>query len=963
MNVILRALAAALLLAGGASAEDVIRHVELPTRDLVYDQVGKKLWASIPQGALTSPDSVVPIDPVSGTTGIPIYVGGGAERLALSREYDYLYVAQGAAGSIRRVNLRTGSADNPFSLGTDAGAPYQVLDMAVAPNEPRTLAVVRYLPSTGKQDLVLYSGGVPGTQIPAWWESADYIEFGNGSSRLYGLNDGNGGVGFNRFAVDTSGITRVDGASALVHGRDMRYDAGRMYSNWGTVIDPEERTLLGAFAVPRRGPYGPYVAPDATVGRVFFLVQREEDESSNTWTLLAYDDESFRQIGALRVPGVHGIPSALVRWGANGIAFRDSTGIWLIESSLVSGPAEIDLSLSQRDIVDPAPVGKSLGYSLVVQNRGTQAAPEVVLTDTLPAGARLLSVRTGQGTWDASGGLVTVRLGTLAPGGRVSVQINVFPQSAGVYTNRAAVSLPRTEHNLIDNSSVEGTVVNALPTRNRIRLFLMAARDLGYSRATGRIYASLPNNAPEGNSLAPIDPITGIMETPLAAGSDPFRIAVSHDGRFAYAGLNGAGAVRRLDVVRGASDLFFSLGRDEIVGPLSALDIEAMPNTAGSIAVSRGRFDSSTGGVVVFDDGVPRNTASGTVWPPLIAYSESPARIYGHGENRTFQRLSVDGTGVTVQDSAASAFSGQGVDIEYAGGRVYSNTGIVIDPETRALIGSFPGSFPDRCALEVDATLGRAFFVTPSGKLLVFDTATFRPAGTLQIPGMSGFPRTLIRWGPDGLALSTTGGQIYLIQGPAVGPIDSPAEPGALTATPASSTSVRLSWRDQSDNEFGFTIERSNISTSGSGPFAQIATVGPDETGYTAAGLQPLQTYVFRVRAFNPVGTSGYSNEAQTTTLPKPPAAPNYLAAAGSGPDSIRLSWRYGGGMVEGYGVEQSKDGGRSFVRVGTTAAGVTSLTITGLTPRSTYQYRVHAYNAGGASLNSNVVSGTTTAS
>ena len=959
MRQLLRSVVAALLLAGGASAGDIIRHVELPTRDLVYDSVGKRLWASIPQGALTSPDTVVPIDPVSGTTGTPIYVGGAAERLALSRDGQFLYVAQDAAGTVRPINLRTGAAGAAFSLGREPGGPWHVLDMAVAPNEPTTLAVVRYQENTGRQEVVaIYRRGVPGSRVTTSWNRVDSIEFGDDPSRLYGLYSSSSAHPFNRFAVDASGVTPIDVANNVFFGSDMRYDAGRMYSNWGSVIDPEGRTRLGHFALPRLDLPGPFVAPDSTVGRVFFLAQLEDDPTKpRAWSILAYDQETFRQIGALRVPGVSGIPSALVRWGANGLAFRDSTGVWLIQSSIVSGPDEIDLSLSQRDSPDPVPVGKALAYSLVVQNRGTQPAPAVVLTDTLPADTTLLSVRAGQGTWDAADGVVTVRLGTLAPGARVTIQIIVLPRRAGTLTNRAAVSLPRTEHNLIDNSSVEGTVVNALPSRNRIQLLLLPAGDLAYSRATSRIYASLPSSVPEGNSLAPIDPVSGAMETPIPAGSSPARLAVSSDGRFVYAGLNGAGAIGRLDLLREARDLFFSLGRDAFLGSLRAHDIEAMPHTPGSIAVSRG-VD-----VAVFDDGVQRNTtASGPDRPDLIAFSDSPSRIYGHREGTPwFQRLSVNGTGVTIQDSAASAISGLGVDIEYGGGRVYSNTGIVIDPETRVLLGSFPGIFPDRCAFEVDAALERAYFVTRTGTLRVFDTRTFRAAGAVEIPGMTGIPRTLIRWGPDGLALSTTGGQIYLIQGPVVAPIDAPAVPSDLSAAPASN-SVRLTWRDRSDNELGFTIERKSISPSGTGTFTQIGVVGADETGYTAAGLQPLQTYAFRVRAFNRIGTSGYSNEAQTTTLPKPPAAPNYLTVAGSGRDTIRLTWRYGGGTVEGYRVEQSKDGGRTFVRVGTTAAGVTSFTATGLSPGLTFHYRVHAYNAGGASPYSNVVSGTTTA-
>jgi len=45
------------------------------------------------------------------------------------------------------------------------------------------------------------------------------------------------------------------------------------------------------------------------------------------------------------------------------------------------------------------------------------------------------------------------------------------------------------------------------------------------------------------------------------------------------------------------------------------------------------------------------------------------------------------------------------------------------------------------------------------------------------------------------------------------------------------------------------------------GTFAQIATVGPDNTAYSDIGLASGTTYCYRVRAFNKFRDSDYSNE------------------------------------------------------------------------------------------------------
>jgi titin len=89
-----------------------------------------------------------------------------------------------------------------------------------------------------------------------------------------------------------------------------------------------------------------------------------------------------------------------------------------------------------------------------------------------------------------------------------------------------------------------------------------------------------------------------------------------------------------------------------------------------------------------------------------------------------------------------------------------------------------------------------------------------------------------------------------------------PAAPSNLVARAVSNTRISLTWADNSNNETGFTIE---MSTDGVN-YTQVATVGPNVTGYTATGLLPLTTYYFRVRAYNAAGNSAYSNVASATT-------------------------------------------------------------------------------------------------
>src|SRR5215213_1764128 len=83
-----------------------------------------------------------------------------------------------------------------------------------------------------------------------------------------------------------------------------------------------------------------------------------------------------------------------------------------------------------------------------------------------------------------------------------------------------------------------------------IRRIALRTNDLVYSGSTGKLYASLPSNAgSNGNSIAPIDPTTGIVGGSTFIGSEPNKLALSDDGHSLYVSLDGAAAIRRFDVL------------------------------------------------------------------------------------------------------------------------------------------------------------------------------------------------------------------------------------------------------------------------------------------------------------------------------------------------------------------------------------------------------------------------------
>ncbi len=186
-----------------------------------------------------------------------------------------------------------------------------------------------------------------------------------------------------------------------------------------------------------------------------------------------------------------------------------------------------------------------------------------------------------------------------------------------------------------------------------------------------------------------------------------------------------------------------------------------------------------------------------------------------------------------------------------------------------------------------------------------------------------------------------------------------PVAPTNLTATPASSTQINLSWTDNSTNETGFRIDRA---PGGTTTFTEIATVGVNVTSYQNTGLTASTSYSYRVRAYNSAGNSNYSNTATATTPSGviPPTAPTNLAATAASSTQINLSWTDNSANETGFRIERAPGGTTSFTEIATVGVNVTSYQNTGLTASTSYSYRVRAYNSAGNSSYSNTATATT---
>lgn len=90
-----------------------------------------------------------------------------------------------------------------------------------------------------------------------------------------------------------------------------------------------------------------------------------------------------------------------------------------------------------------------------------------------------------------------------------------------------------------------------------------------------------------------------------------------------------------------------------------------------------------------------------------------------------------------------------------------------------------------------------------------------------------------------------------------------PTNPNNLVATALGSTKVNLTWKDNSTNETGFSVERKLAGESG---YGLITTLGSNQTSYTDTSVLPKTSYTYRIRSWAGAKPSATSNEASVTT-------------------------------------------------------------------------------------------------
>jgi fibronectin type 3 domain-containing protein len=188
--------------------------------------------------------------------------------------------------------------------------------------------------------------------------------------------------------------------------------------------------------------------------------------------------------------------------------------------------------------------------------------------------------------------------------------------------------------------------------------------------------------------------------------------------------------------------------------------------------------------------------------------------------------------------------------------------------------------------------------------------------------------------GEGGLSAYTQGASVAVL----------PAAPSGFAVTGVTSNSISLSW----DAAAGAIYYRIYRATSAGGAFTFVGI--SDIAAYTDSGLTPDTLCYYKVSAVNSAGNEslltaavdGRTSPGGSGAVPGVPAGLTITAVTSN---SISLSWGAVSG-VSGYRIYCANSADGAFTQAGTSAAN--SYTDFGLSPVTTYYYKVSALNGAG---------------
>lgn len=471
-------------------------YVAIPNNSMVYNSANGLFYLSVPS-AVGAPygNTIVSVDPATGQLGTPIPVGSEPNRMAITSDGKYLWVALDGAAAVRKVDLTTQTALYQFPIDLPGASTYTVAALAALPGTPDSVVVSTYYGGytvpTGRT-LAIFDGGVARPQTISFNTYAPFpwvLIVDGSTNEIYGPGTVNNQAGpYITYTYNANGITLKSSMNNLIVAQsntdDVQIVGSTLYNSYGQALDAQTGAILGNFSA-----IGPVVV-DPALGKTFILdgasgvFANSGSFSIGSATLRAFNTADYSQTASAPMPVALPLyrPSyqyagptgqRLTRWGSNGLAFRDTGGFVSLRSSLVQDISAVKADLATT-VTAPATAltGNTTSYTVTVTNSGPSSATGVSVVSAIPSGAVPLTSNASAGSC-VVGSPVVCDLGTIANGAAVQIVISVRMVSPGTATLTTQVSATENDPTSTNNSgsasvAVTGDTYNSVPVLSSV---------------------------------------------------------------------------------------------------------------------------------------------------------------------------------------------------------------------------------------------------------------------------------------------------------------------------------------------------------------------------------------------------------------------------------------------------------------------------------------------------------------
>lgn len=718
---------------------DPVRAIALTAGDLVWDSARSRFYASIPNSeGGTNANCVVAIDPITGEISGRVPVGQDPGPLAIASDGASLYVGARANGTVVRIDLDAFTVMSSFSVVTNTSNTVLCpMNIEVVPGQPDLVVVsyaTRYYYESG---VGAFENGIARPKRIQTYGGPIMLQPSTSPNVFFSHLSGGP---INRLHLDSDGLRWEEMASPPAAGLEIVSVQNKVFSSGGAQVDGDQLALLGTFATS-----GP-VQPILEAKRVLFI--EKPTMLSVDWLIDGankiglYDLATHARIRQATFSQPVISPKSFIRWETNGIAFLDSSRLFLIRSrQLIPDQATADLVLTME--ADPKRTQDLtlITYTLVVSNQGPETAVASRIDALVLSGQEILSATCAKGSCVISGNSVSVDCGNLPMGATVVATIRTLPDRSGIVACTATASSCLVDPEFTNNCALDFSNIGFHSVPDSANVLDFSVNNLLYDPTRGLLWATTPsgNGAPFSRTLVSIDPATGFISDPIPLDGNPIGrcLAISANGRYAYVGLSEGAEIERIDVGGDFSRLRIpmSSGLPKAIAPL--------PGDGTSFLVAAGYSLAAFDGVIQRSNWLNNQTIT------QVDPTADSGSFVANGWSGCL-KITVNSGGVDFASPGSLSVSTGGASMMHGeGDLVLFNSGYLLASSNLSLIADFrmAGS---PC---VDIQNQRAYLLSDNGLYTFEVTLPFAERALLLPPNFS--PNSyspLVRCGLDGLA-------------------------------------------------------------------------------------------------------------------------------------------------------------------------------------------------------------------